>query len=132
MARKTRADRNYDRYAELRARMIDAYRSAIHFKSTHTDLLARLRERIYETKEYRSLPEKYKGMLSECSRCWGDRVNELHLVWRLGNAEGPITSARPGEWTEALSELANKPGALYGSHFWAGSDRLYGDWKPIN
>lgn len=52
------------------------------------------------------------------------------ITWRLGPAEGPLPEDSQvwGEGTE-LSRLARIPGALYGGHFWRGTDKPFGEYK---
>lgn len=128
--RRTRGDRNYDRYERLRARLIDTVSKHTQYQSTHADLLADERYLVWDTEDCRRLTIGYRDMLREVQRCYHEGIYRS-LEWRLGPAAGPIHTA--GEtWTEETSTLARTPGALYGAHFWKGSDRLYGEWKPTN
>jgi hypothetical protein len=129
MARRSSSQRRYDRYEMLRGRLIDTVRKHITFRSTHAELLADERRLVFDTKEYRSLTIGQRDCIREVQRVWHDRIYELHLEWILGTAEGPIAD----DWsTGRLSDLSRTPGALFGAHVWKGSDRLYGEWKPLH
>lgn len=131
MARTTVSQRNFDRYTAFRMRQADIYRKHIQYKSTHAAILADLTRSIYDDPQYAKLPQIYRFALSEISGQWLSRIHELHLVWQLGPESGPIRSAGD-EWTPEMSELSRTPGALFGSHYWKDSDRLFGEWKAIN
>lgn len=128
---RTRSERRYDRYITLRTRLIDTIRAAIAFKSTHADLLARETALVWDTPTFQSLTVSQRDCLCEVQRVWRDRLYECHLEWRLGPASGPTRTAGD-PWTEDMSVLSGTPGALYGAHFWRGSDRLWSEWQCIN
>lgn len=126
--------REHARYERMRSRLVDLFRKHIVYKSTFATILTDLQE-LRDSTAYRKLPAYRRDMLAEVTRMWWDRINECHLDWVLGTAEGPIAEARTNDhdWsTGRLSELARTPGALYGAHYWRDSDRLYGEWKPTN
>lgn len=126
-----RADLSFRRYTLLKMRIGDIYRKHIQFKSPHTAILEDLKRSVYETNEYRRLPAFYRFTLSEYSGWNLNRIHCDYVEWRLGPESGPIRVAGD-PWTDEISALCNTPGALYGSHFWIGSDRLFGEWKPTN
>lgn len=135
MAARSKSQRRYDRYSDMRGQLIDIIRKHIQYKSPHADMLQEENSRIFHTKAYCSLTISQCDCLREVQRCWHDRIYELHLDWRLGTVDGPVSEASTNDhdWsTGRLSELSRTPGALYGAHYWKGSDRLYGEWKPIN
>lgn len=131
MARRSKSQLRYDKFSALRSRMVDIYRKHIQLQSTHDRLSADVAESIYNHPHYRKLTIGQRDCLREVRTCWSDRIWELHVDWRLGTALGPIVRENFA-WTPQLSVLCRIPGALYGGHYWRGSDRLYTQWASTN
>jgi hypothetical protein len=127
------AQRQHARYERCRSRLVDIYRSACCFHSTHEQILDRCTT-FWQSNDVQRLTIGYRDMLREVQRCHADALYQ-YLDWRMGTVDGPIAEASTNDhdWsTGRLSELSRTPGALYGAHYWIGTDRPFGEWKPIN
>jgi hypothetical protein len=128
--RRTERDRNYDRYERLRSRILDIYSRAKHYHWTHEQILAAMQADVWQQSDCAKLTRDYRAMLSEVMRLSSDRLYD-YLEWRLGPQSGPIRTAGDA-WTDEMSELCRIPGALYGTHFWKGTDTPFTPYKPTN
>lgn len=131
LIRRTEADRNHERYELLRARIIDCWGQAKRYQTTHTQLLDRLQSVVWLTPEYNHLGEAHKFGLREVSRGCSDLTYQS-VEWVLGDANGPIPEGRGRhDWTTGRLSQLSQDKALYGAHFWTGSDKLWGEWKAL-
>jgi hypothetical protein len=127
------ATTEYNRYERVRARACNVYSLAITCRMTHTDILARMVE-IYDSADCKKLTTAYRFGLSATVRVLSDNLWQTHLEWRLGPAEGPLPEPHQDAGGEGkpLSILCRIPGALYGGHYWKGTNRPFTEYKPTN
>lgn len=133
--KRTEADRRLDRHERLRARVNDIYRRARKSHLTHAAILDALTAEVYDHPDYQRIGTYYTGQLAAQARTWQDRMWAEDLIWRLGPAAGPFTEAENADrWAEGqgASALCRIPGALYGGHFWAGTDCPFTEYKATN
>lgn len=134
--KRTQADRNHDRYERLREAISSVYRSARFSGYAHDQIVERL-SYIWNSDAWRKMPAYYRDMAREHQRTLSDQLYERDLVWRLGPATGPLPEKVDG-WALAsdgnsiLGVLSRMPGALFGAHFWKGTDKAFGVWHVTN
>jgi len=134
--RRTERDRAYDRYRRTLEQLNNIYRRARDGRHTHDWILEQLIA-LYNRDDYKRLQAGYRSMLSAVRETHMNQLHERDLEWRLGPASGPITpvGSTPGNadrWTPELSELCRIPGALFGAHFWIGTDKPFNEYKCTN
>lgn len=134
MARRTLQDRRADWRHSLQGNIDSVYRAAVHGHWTHTRILAELGDHLYRHVRYGRLTIRDREYLRGYTFAHAHVISERHLVWRLGPASGPCAEDVQGTWNETtpFSELCRIPGALYGAHFWRGTDQPFGEYKPTN
>lgn len=130
MKRRTEADRNHDRFERVSTLLRDTFRKHIFYKSTHADILADITANVYSSPDCLRLTQSYRFGISVIAREWFSRINEDHIEWRTGPAEGPTRRSNKDPWTPADSALCDAK-EMHGGHFWAGSDRPYNEWKRL-
>jgi len=74
--------RSYALQNKFLSRALDIYNSARHFKSTHAELLERLKREVWKQVEYKRLPEKYQTYISGYLTCLLRQVYQ-DLEWRM-------------------------------------------------
>ena len=124
------ATTSYNRYQRMKGRQDDIFARARAYKFTHEQMLA-ARTALYETADYQRLTYAQRFGLSEL---WSYEQSVLwreDLEWRLGPASGPVRTAHD-PWTEEMSQWSRQPGALFGAHFWKGTDRPFSEYSAIN
>lgn len=118
---------------DLESRILWLWQDARRDSLTFDAILTRYRAILDNSRTYPLLSQNERARVQHTfSVCMA--VNGMRdIVWRLGPESGPLPE--DGQvWAEGseLSRLCRIPGALYGSHFWRGTDKPFGEWKPTN
>lgn len=134
--KRTQSDRNHDAYRRMREAISSVYRSARTSYYTHEQILERMGW-IWDSDVWKKMPKYYRDMAREHQQTLADQLQERDLVWRLGPATGPIPESVDGWAMDAnknsiLGVLARMPGALFGAHFWKGTDKPFSTYHATN
>lgn len=125
MKSSTRNRSNYNRTEKFRSRIWYVYYMARTNHTTHEVQLEHIGKVWDEVNAVSTQSEKsylfgYSMALSQ--------IQGLELVeWRLGHASGPV--ARGHVWADGYNP--DNGGPTHGSHFWKGTDKLFGEWKSL-
>lgn len=118
---------------DLESRILWLWQDARQDGLTFDAILTRYHSILDNSRTYPLLSEQERDRVRHTfSVCMA--VNGMRdIVWRLGPESGPLPEDGQtwGEGSE-LSRLSRIPGALFGSHFWRGTDKPFGEWKPAN
>ena len=120
----------YNRHKRVHARIADIYARADAFKLSHDRILDLLSE-LYASHDYRRLTSYYRGMAVGQREALASALWQK-LEWRIGPVDGPVSDDIHKAWLEPLPTLCRVPGALYGAHYYAGTDKTFNLYKPIN
>lgn len=117
---------------DLEHRVISIWETARRQQLTHAEILRRYREEIRGDTRYLQLSNEERACIFATYLACSEMANRRDLEWRLGPSSGPLPL--PHIWGEGsqLSALAREPGALYGAHFWHGTDKPFGEYLPCD
>lgn len=120
--------------SDIRSRVIELWRAARRDGLTHAEVLRRYKEATTGSPHWRQLTAYERAEVFATYRALSEWMNRTELVWRLGPAKGPLPESAQGQWGDGseLSRLCRIPGALYGAHFWKGTDKPFGEYKATN
>lgn len=118
---------------DLVSRVISLWEDARKNGWTHEEILRRYEE-IIHSPHWRQLTQYEHAEVFATYAACSAMAYRRDIVWRLGPASGPLSEDAQGKWGEGseLSRLCRIPGALYGAHFWRGTDKPFGEYKPTN
>lgn len=134
---KTSRSKNRSVWAgDLRSRVLTIWETARKEGRTHAQILeARTRE-IYDSPVWLKLASYERAEINAFFHACSDMAYRRDIVWRLGPVEGPLpeTADGMGVWGEGspLSTLCRIPGALYGGHFWRGTEKTFSGYTCTN
>lgn len=117
---------------DLEHQTVSLWETARRQHLTHAEILDRYRTEIQESTRYSQLSNEQRACVFATFLACSEITSRRDLEWRLGPASGPLPG--PHVWGEGstLSTLAREPGALYGAHFWSGTDKPFSEYKPTN
>jgi hypothetical protein len=105
------ATTEYNRGERVLSRLRDIYDCARSFHSTHAEILTRLDEKIYKTRDWEKLTPYYRGMFAGTHRALRDCLYRYALAWRV-RLDGALVDSKDvpaGRWSDVRM----------GAHVWA-------------
>lgn len=116
----------------LEQHVISIWDTARREGHTHAQILARYAAEVAGSPRFAQLSGVERACIFATFLACSEMANRRDLEWRLGPSTGPLPL--PHVWGEgsALSQLARTPGALYGAHFWRGTDKAFTDYLPCD
>lgn len=123
----------YQTYLQLASTLMGIYSRAESFHLTHDRILELKRTEIYETPSYHRLTRYEMGYLQGISEGLSSSLWRHSVVWRLGPAAKPLAEDATDRWDGGpLTILCRVPGALWGGHFWKGTNIPFTAYQPTN
>lgn len=119
---------------DLASVAIEIWMQAREQTRSHDWILEQRTSRIFKSSTWRMLTDTERAHVRSTFDACSAIAWRRDLVWRLGTAEGPQPESIQGYWGEGslFPKLARTPGALYGGHFWKGSDVPFAEYRCSN
>lgn len=121
---------------DLESRVITIWEDARKNGHTHEALLEARKARIFDSPHWRQLTQGERARIIAFWNACNDMAYRRDLVWRLGPKDAPLPETLHGmhDWTEGspLPELSRISGALFGGHFWRGTENPFSGYTCIN
>jgi hypothetical protein len=119
---------------DLQARVITIWDDARKRGLTHDQILTGRQTEIFESPHWGQLSHRERAEINAWFHACSEMAQRRDLVWRLGPKSGPLPEDVQGQWGEGspFPPLARTPGALYGAHFWRGTDRPFNAYTCTN